>query len=1274
MEIATTVGGSILSACFQSILDKLNFIDFGKYVGQGHVLNQLNRWENMLKRIHAVLDDAEEKQMANRLVELWLSDLRDLAYDLEDIVDELDTKVQRCMLEPKLVRSNKVQKFFSVIRDGLNLDTVKFNSKMVSKIGKASARLDAIIKQKDDLRLGESMGRRVSLVRERPPSTSLVNEAKIYGREEDKKAMLKLFDAEASDAEVSVIPITGMGGVGKTTLAQLIYNDPALDFDLKFWVSIGEDFDVFRITKTIFLQLDDRADDKDLNSIQLKLKQRLVGQKFLVVLDDVWTENYEEWTLFRGPFEAGAPKSRIIVTTRSQEVSLMMGTTPAYPLKELSYNECLYVFAQHALGTRSFDEHFELKEMGEEIVKRCGGLPLAAKALGGLLRGKRNPNAWKEVLKSEIWDLPDEKSNILPALRLSYLHLPPHLKRCFGYCAILPKDREFDRNELVLLWMAEGFLYDPKKMEETEGLGHQYFDDLLSRSFFQQSNDNKSYYIMHDLIIDLARFVSRETCLHMVDKLESAKSYTKIRHLSFILHDRNTFQSLQSFYEMKSLRTFLSLNYTYLSSKVVHDLVPKLQCLRALSLTSYDFQVLPDSIGALKHLRYLDLSYTPIKRLPNSVDKLFNLQTLMLRHCVELIELPRGICNLLNLRYLDITGTSSLQEMPPHIGNLTGLCMLPKFIVGKCNRRITELKKLSNLQGQLHITSLENVVDIGDADSANLKHKLGVTELVLQWTNEFSSVFRNSSDEEQVLNSLRPHQSLSSLSIRSFGGRQFPLWLGDASFTSMVQVELSTCPQITLLPPLGRLHLLKRLTIERLTAVKEVGVEFYVDDSCFPCLETIEISYMDHWELWSWSNGLGEDSVAKFPKLREFRIRYCPKLVGKLPTSLPSLEELSIFGCPRLVDLPKGLPSLKELHVLNCPQLVDLPEGLQSLITLSIIGSQEAVLRNVSYATSLTTLEIAGMSGLVRLDEAKIKTLGALQVLEIRNCGELRYLWADETNSDYLTSLKDLKIHQCNQLVSLVNGEEGLLPCNLESLNISQCRYLEELPSGLSNLKSLQYLSIHSCASLVSFPARGLPDSLITVNIEICRSLAFLPEGIIGGKMSHLEELYYIGCPPSLRFSPNGRLPDSLKILAVDYWTTQSLNSLYYGLSHLTQLRIDNCLELESFPERELPIPTLISLKISYCGRLRSLTNHMQDLQCLQSLQICCCDQFELFPEMGLPNPKLVSLKIMFCENLRSLPSQMQNLTSLRYLEISNCRVSFPEGCLPPNLAEHSYV
>ncbi|XP_043817102.1 putative disease resistance RPP13-like protein 1 [Manihot esculenta] len=560
MEIATAVGGSILSVCFQGLFDRLSSIDLKKYVGQGQVLAQLKKWEKMLQRIYVVLEDAEEKQTADQSVEIWLSDLRDLAHDLEDIMDELATEVQRRKLEDKPVRPNdKVHKLLSAMCGGanLNLNTIKFNAEMVAKIEETSARLDEIIKQKDELHLAES-NRRVSHVTERPPSTSLVNEAKVYGREEDKKAMLKLLNAETSDAQVSVISIVGMGGLGKTTLAQLVYNDPMLEFDLKAWVSVGEDFDVFRVTKTVLHQLGDGGGDNDLNLLQVKLKQNLSWKKFLVVLDDVWTQNYEQWTLFWGPFEAGAAQSRVIVTTRSQDVSLMMGATQAYSLKKLSHNECMSVFAQHALGANNFDDHLELKEIGEEIVKRCGGLPLAAKALGGILKGKPNPDLWKEVLSSEMWELPDNRNNILPALKLSYLHLPPQLKRCFSYCAILPKDREFDRNELVLLWMAEGFLYDKKKMKDSEGLGQNYFDDLLSRSFFQQSNDNKSKYIMHDLIVDLACFVSREVCLHMVGKLQNAKSYAKIRHSSFIPHFMNTFQRFQSFYEMKNLRTLLS--------------------------------------------------------------------------------------------------------------------------------------------------------------------------------------------------------------------------------------------------------------------------------------------------------------------------------------------------------------------------------------------------------------------------------------------------------------------------------------------------------------------------------------------------------------------------------------------------------------------------------------------------------------------------------------------------------------------------------------------
>uniref|UniRef100_A0A199UAF2 Disease resistance RPP13-like protein 1 n=1 Tax=Manihot esculenta TaxID=3983 RepID=A0A199UAF2_MANES len=1145
MEFALAAAGSILSVCFQGLLDRLNSIDLMKYVGQGQVLAQLMKWEKILKRIYAVLEDAEEKQTANRLVQIWLSDLRDLAYDLEDIIDELATEVQQRKLEDEPVHpKNKVHKFFCVMCGGgnLNLNTIKFNVEMVAKIEETSARLDEIIKQKDELRLAEYTTRRVSHVTERPPATSLVNEAKVYGREEDKKAMLKLLNAETSDAQVSVISIVGMGGLGKTTLAQLVYNDPMLEFDLKAWVSVGEDFDVSRVTKTFLLQLGDGGDDKDLNVLQVKLKQKLSGNKFLVVLDDVWTQNYEEWTLFWGPFEAGAPQSRVIVTTRSQDVSLMMGTTQAYALKKLSHNECMSVFAQHALGANNFDAHLELKQMGEEIVKRCGGLPLAAKALGGILRGKPNPDLWKEVLRNEIWELPDDKSNILPALRVSYLHLPPHLKRCFSYCAILPKDREFDRNELVLLWMAEGFLYDKKKMKDSEDLGH-------------------------------------------------------------------TAQRFQSFYGMKNLRTFLSMRKDwircYITSKVVHELVPKLKCLRSLSLAGYYIEGLPNSIGDLKHLRYLNLSRTPIRRLPESVDKLFNLQTLILRDCDELIELPKGICNLLNLQHLDIIGTRKLKEMPPHIGNLTSLCVLTKFIVGKSNGRITELKKLCDLRGQLHITSLENVEveDIRDAGFANLKDNPGITELHLEWAeaDEHFDDSRKSSHEEQVLDSIQPHQSLLRLSITSFGGRKFPSWIGERSFSGMVQVELWKCRQMTSLPPLGRLKSLKKLSIGDMSGMKEVGVEFYEDDSCFSCLEELEIRSMGEWELWAWSNGLVEDSVPKFPKLHHLQIRNCPKLVGKLPTSLPSLENLFIVDCPLLVELPKVLPSLTRLHFAKCK------------------------IRSVTNATSLTRL-------------------------------------------------KYLEIKLCDALVSLVDGEPGLLPCNLEVLKIFECPNLKELPSGLKDLKSLKYLSIRECRSLVSFPTRGLPHNMISLLISSCESLESMSEGIVcpsnySGETSHLEELYISGCE-SLRCSSNGKFPYSLKTLRIHNWTPQFLNSLYCGLSHLTELHIVECPQLESFPGKELPLPSLISLTIAHCEGLRSLSNHMQDFQSLQKLEIWNCHQLELFPKMGLPNPNLVSFQISWCKNLRSLPNQMQNLTSLQSIDISECEgmETLGEGCLPPNL------
>jgi hypothetical protein len=452
----------------------------------------------------------------------------------------------------------------------------------------------------------------------------------------------------------------------------------------------------------------DNCDGKDLNWLQLKLKEKLQGKKFLVVLDDLWNDDYSNWFIVRAPFLVGAPGSKIIITTRSLKVSLMTGTIQAHSLPLLSNDDCLSIFTQHALGASNFNAHSNLQDIGEKFVERCKGLPLAARTLGGLLRTiKKERNEWEDVLKSKIWDIPEARSGIVPALMLSYHHLPSHLKRCFMYCSILPEDYEFKEQELILLWMAEGLIQPPEGDKQMEDLGSEYFQDLLSRSFFQQSSTKKLQhempwwnasnhssmkkprFVMHDLIKDLAQLVAGDICFRMEDGILGSNGRRlpkKSRHSSYLGGQYNISKNFEPFFELKCLRTFLPLprpRQCYLTHSVPLQLLSELKSLRALSLSGYYIVELPDSIGDLKHLRYLDLSYTRIRGLPESTTTLCNLQTMILEGCSSLKKLPSNLGNLVNLRHLNILDTDELEGMPPQIGKLTHLQTLSNLIVGK---------------------------------------------------------------------------------------------------------------------------------------------------------------------------------------------------------------------------------------------------------------------------------------------------------------------------------------------------------------------------------------------------------------------------------------------------------------------------------------------------------------------------------------------------------------------------------------------------------------
>ncbi|EOY20011.1 NB-ARC domain-containing disease resistance protein, putative [Theobroma cacao] len=743
--VVLAVGGAFLSSTLNVLFDRLATVQALKpmiSLFRGTKLRDdlLQKMEILLLTVEKVFGDAEEKQILNPSVKKWVDKLKDAAYDAEDLLDAM------------------------AIEDQVQEEQVKdFNT----RLDKIVLKLQLIAEEKDILNLKEDQGGKSI---PRLPTTSLVDESEVCLRNNDKKHILDILLSDGLNGQkIPVITIVGMGGIGKTTLAQFLYNDDRVKnyFNLRAWV------------------------------------------KFLLVLDNVWNESYRTWDLLLRPLQVGVPGSKIIVTTRSQTVSSTMRNALVHDLKRLSKGDCWALFSKHAFGNKNPNEDSTLKGIGEKIVEKCRGLPLAIKTLGSLLHSQVEAQEWDNVLNSRIWDLPAHKSDILPALRLSYHYLPSHLKRCFAYCSLFPKGHKFERRDLDRMWIAEGLVQQPNSRRRTEEVGEQYFHELLSRSIFQQSHD-ESRFIMHDLVNDLAQYTAGEFCFRF-ENGSPPQNPARVRHLSCILKPSDKPYKFEAFYgKNKFLRTFLPLRSpgdgkTPFDSGVFNKLFPAPSCLRVLSLSSYNITKFPDSvcnvkqlryldlsgaalrclpervgclhnletlklsgchrltllpanlwnltklehldisgtpilelldsIGNLKELGYLDLSGTKIQFLPEGVCSLYNLQTLNLSRCPHLTCLPTYMENLTKLKHLDIKGTPILQ-MPPKLGNLKRLLLLTNFVVGDNSGSTVSALKDLRLHGTLSILQLQNVSQTADAEKANLKDKKYLRELILEWDGD----------------------------------------------------------------------------------------------------------------------------------------------------------------------------------------------------------------------------------------------------------------------------------------------------------------------------------------------------------------------------------------------------------------------------------------------------------------------------------------------------------------------------------------------------------
>ena len=1027
-----------------------------------------------------------------------VGELQDGAWDAEDAIDAVSTKVYRIIRNRKRLCPGK--------------DFLRFNA-FCHKIKDIAARIDSISQATQTLRFEWAGRLKIPCPRPLYLTGFVVSQDDVVGREDDVRKILDMLLAHDSD-QFSVIPIVGMAGLGKTTLAQVIFNryEAVQHFDLRIWVSVTVDFNYPRILEDIITSITHTNGDLaglSMSIIEPRAVGLLAGKRFLLVLDDVWPVNYFQWEPLEKVLRHGERGSRVLVTSRTVKASDIMGALDPYRLGFLPNHDCWGLFRSIAfkgsnrkLSDRTMED---LENIGMKIVAKCGGLPLAVKAMAGLLCGNTDVNKWQKISNNDMMICKAEKQNLLPALRLSYHYLPSRIKQCFAYCSLFPKAYVFDKKDLIKLWMAEGFIQSMEQEEIPEETGSQYFVDLLMRSFFQPASEQGTdKYTMHDLIHELAQLVSSPYSLQVKnsEQLQHCSLSHKTRHVSLLGKDveQPITQIVHKSKQLRMLVLFPSKHPKNIRNTLLDKTFQTLTHLRVLDLSSSTISVLPESIEKLQLLRYLDLSKTEITRLPDSICNLYNLQTLKLLECF-LSQLPKHFAKLINLRHLELDQSFwyTCTKLPPRMGSLTSLHNLHAFPIGcKKGYGIEELKHMNFLTGALHVSKLENAA-VPNAAEAKLEEKEDLEKLILEWSSTDEDVAAGSHDEVMVLQHLRPHSNLQELRICRFRGTRFPLWMTDGlQLQNLLTLSLNDCSNCKILTlGLGHLPRLQKLCLKGMQELQELTAQ--CKEMSLEKLKIVNCSNLTK-------------ILPSFPKLRKLKIKSCNSLKAlpvtkslmslaltdnlvlqdwnEVNSSFSELLELKVDFCPRLQALPQVFAPQK-LEINGCELVRELPnrECFQNLQHLAVDQACKGgkLVGAIPGNSPLCSLVISNISNATSFP--KWPSLPRLKALHIRHCKDLVSLCEEPSAFQGLTFLKLLSIQCCPKLMTLTH--DGL-PETLECFTISRCTSLESLgpKDVLKSLTSLSDLYIEDCPKLLCFPEEGVYPSLQHLVIQGCPLLA----------------------------------------------------------------------------------------------------------------------------------------------------------------------------------------
>uniref|UniRef100_A0A0D3HPU4 AAA+ ATPase domain-containing protein n=1 Tax=Oryza barthii TaxID=65489 RepID=A0A0D3HPU4_9ORYZ len=941
-----TILGSLIGSCvnkLQGIITEEAILILG-------VEEELRKLQKRMKQIQCFISDAERRGMEDSAVHNWVSWLKDAMYDADDIIDLASFEGS------KLLNGHSSSPRKTTACGGLSplscFSNIQVRHEIGDKIRSLNRKLAEIEKDKIFATLKNAQPADKGSTSELRKTSHIV-EPNLVGKEILKVSRNLVCHVLAhKEKKAYKLAIVGTGGIGKTTLAQKLFNDQKLkgSFNKHAWICVSQDYSPSSVLRQLLRTMEvQHRQEESVGELQSKLELAIKDKSYFLVLDDVW--QHDVWTnLLRTPLYA-ATSGIILITTRQDIVAREIGVEKQHRVDQMSPADG-WELLWKSISIQDEKEVQNLRDIGIKIIQKCGGLPLAIKVIARVLASKdKTENEWKRILDKNVWSMAKLPKEIRGALYLSYDDLPQHLKQCFLYCIVFPEDWTIHRDYLIRMWVAEGFV-EVHKDQLLEDTAEEYYYELI---------------------------IITEKDMVVIPSM--GKEEIKLR----------TFRTQQN---PVGIENTIFMRFMYL---------------RVLDLSDLLVEKIPDCIGYLIHLRLLDLDRTCISCLPESIGALKNLQMLHLHRCKSLHSLPTAITQLYNLRRLDIVETP-INQVPKGIGRLKFLNDLEGFPVsgGSDNAKmqdgwnLEELADLSKLRWLIMI-NLERGTPHSGVDPFLLKEKKYLKVLNLWCTEQTDEAYleENANNVENIFEMLTPPHNLRDLVIGNFFGCRFPTWLGTTHLPSVKSVILANCKSCVHLPPIGQLPNLNYLKIIGASAITKIGPEFVgcregnlisTEAVAFPKLEMLIIKDMPNWEEWSFVDQQEEEEVQE-----EEEAAAAAKEGGEDGT-VASKQKGKVALSPRSSWL---MPCLRRLDLWDCPKLRALPPQLGQT------NLKELLIR---YTSCLKTVEdLPFLSGLLLVERCedleRISNLPQVRELFLNCCPNLRHveelggleqLWLDE--------------------------------------------------------------------------------------------------------------------------------------------------------------------------------------------------------------------------------------------------------------------------------------